>query len=91
VFTLDWEPDGFRWYVDGILYARQNKWFSKREESETPYPNYAPFDREFYLQLNVAVGGNWPGNPDDSTYFSQKMTIDYIKVFQKASEGDKNE
>ncbi len=91
VFTLDWEPDEFRWYVDGVLYARQNRWFSNRDGAEIPYPKYAPFDREFYLQLNVAVGGKWPGNPNDSTYFPQKMVIDCIRVFQKAREGGRNE
>ncbi|MGG3562768.1 glycoside hydrolase family 16 protein [Neobacillus rhizosphaerae] len=83
IFTLDWEPDEFRWYVDGVLYAKQNKWFSNHKETGSEHPGFAPFDRPFYLQVNLAVGGKWPGNPDDSTCFPQKMEIDYIKVFQK--------
>jgi beta-glucanase (GH16 family) len=81
VFTLDWEPGEFRWYVDGVHYLTQNKWFSNVDGEEMPYP--APFNRDFYLQLNVAVGGNLPGYPDETTTFPQTMEIDYIKVYQK--------
>jgi beta-glucanase (GH16 family) len=41
------------------------------------------FRAKFFLILNVAVGGNWPGSPDASTQFPQKMHVDYIRVFQK--------
>lgn len=84
VFTLDWEPGEFRWYVDGVLYATQNRWFSKNKETEVLHTGHAPFDREFYLQINLAVGGKWPGYPDESTCFPQKLIVDYIKVFQKS-------
>ncbi|MBS8266188.1 glycoside hydrolase family 16 protein [Mesobacillus boroniphilus] len=83
VFTLDWEPGEFRWYVDDVLYARQTEWFSKASESEEQQPGFAPFDREFYLQLNLAVGGKWPGYPDETTQFPQRMTVDYIKVYKR--------
>lgn len=78
LFTLEWEENEFRWYVDGHLYLTQNDWYT----DAAPYP--APFDQEFYLILNVAVGGNWPGNPDASTYFPQVMVIDYIRVYKKS-------
>jgi beta-glucanase (GH16 family) len=83
VFTLDWEPGEFRWYVDDVLYARQTDWFSKTPDSEEPQAGFAPFDRDFYLQLNLAVGGKWPGYPDETTHFPQQMTVDYIKVYKK--------
>ncbi len=41
------------------------------------------FDKPFFLLLNLAVGGNWPGNPDASTTFPQKYQIDYVHVFQR--------
>ena len=78
LFTLEWEENEFRWYVDGHLYLTQNDWYT----DAAPYP--APFNQEFYLILNVAVGGNWPGNPDASTYFPQVMVIDYIRVYKKS-------
>lgn len=78
VFALEWEPREFRWYVDGLHYQTQNEW---RTEN-APYP--APFDRRFHLLLNLAVGGNWPGNPDATTVFPQEMRVDYVRVYQRA-------
>jgi len=48
-------------------------------------PYQWPFDQDFYLIMNVAVGGNWPGNPDESTKLPQKMIIDYVRVYQKVN------
>ena len=47
-------------------------------------PNHAPFRKPFFLIFNVAVGGNWPGYPDASTTFPQKMIVDYVRVFEPA-------
>lgn len=76
VFTIEWDVDEIRWYVDDILYGKQNEWFT----ANGIYP--APFNEKFHLLLNVAVGGNWPGNPDISTVFPQKMIIDYVRVYE---------
>jgi beta-glucanase (GH16 family) len=90
-FDMEWEAGVFRWYVDGNLYQTRNhpEWYcSAANESTNPY---APFDQNFYLQLNTAVGG--PGtpytgnqNPDDSV-FPQHMYIDYVRVFQRGTGG----
>lgn len=77
-FTLEWEATEFRWYVDNKLYQTQTKWYT----TAAPYP--APFDQRFHLLLNVAVGGNWPGSPDSTTVFPQKMMVDFVRVYQKA-------
>ncbi|MBN2619189.1 MAG: family 16 glycosylhydrolase [Spirochaetales bacterium] len=82
VFALEWLPGEIRWYVDGILYQTQNEWFSNPENIDENITYPAPFDRDFYLQLNLAVGGNWPGYPDDSTKFPQQLIIDWIRVYQ---------
>jgi beta-glucanase (GH16 family) len=82
VFALEWQPGEFRWYVDGILYQTQNDWFCKDPKEALEYTYPAPFDRQFYLQLNLAVGGTWPGNPNDSTVFPQTMTVDYVRVYK---------
>jgi beta-glucanase (GH16 family) len=79
VFTLIWEEDAFHWYVDGAHYQTQTEWNTVGH----PYP--APFDQEFHMVLNVAVGGNWPGKPDDTTEFPQEMVVDYVRVYQAAS------
>ena len=77
VFTLEWDTTEFRWYVDGVQYQTQNDWYTENQL----YP--APFNRRFHLLLNVAVGGNWPGNPDATTVFPQEMIVDYVRVFRK--------
>ncbi|MDQ0116611.1 carbohydrate binding domain-containing protein [Paenibacillus harenae] len=82
-FGVEWEPGEFRYYVDGVLYAKQNNWFSKNPQEGGEYTYPAPFDRDFFMQLNLAVGGNWPGNPDPSTVFPQKMLVDYIRVYER--------
>ncbi len=77
LFTLEWDTTEFRWYVDGDLYQTQKEWYTANQM----YP--APFNQRFHLLLNVAVGGNWPGNPDDTTVFPQMMVVDYVRVFKK--------
>lgn len=77
VFTTEWEPGIIRWYVDGKLFSEQTDWFTTAPGASWP----APFDQKFYLQLNVAVGGNWPGSPDNTTKFPQRMEIDWVRVY----------
>ena len=77
VFRLDWEPGVMRWYVDDRLYQTQTNWQSRAKS----FP--APFDQRFHLILNLAIGGNWPGNPDASTTFPQAMLVDYLRVYRK--------
>jgi beta-glucanase (GH16 family) len=69
IFTLEWDSTGMRWFVDGAQYftAVTGK----------------PFDQRFHLLLNVAVGGNWPGNPNVSTLFPQTMKVDYVRVYAR--------
>ena len=75
VYALEWDASEMRWYVDDVLYAMQNNW------STTAAPFPAPFDERFYILLNVAVGGNWPGAPDAGTAFPVTMEVDYVRVF----------
>jgi beta-glucanase (GH16 family) len=77
VFRLDWETNAMRWYVDDRLYQTQTNWQSRTNS----FP--APFDQRFHLILNLAVGGNWPGNPDATTTLPQAMTIDYVRVYRR--------
>jgi beta-glucanase (GH16 family) len=72
VFSLNWTPESLAFSIDGKLIQ------------EMPIePDMKEFLRSFYLVLNVAVGGNWPGNPDNTTSFPQTMYVDYIRVFTK--------
>ncbi|NBI30307.1 carbohydrate binding domain-containing protein [Chengkuizengella marina] len=81
-FTLEWEPGEMRWYVDGILFSTQNDWFSKDPQGADNFTYPAPYDRDFYIQMNLAVGGNWPGYPDETTVFPQQFLIDYVRVYE---------
>ncbi len=85
-YSCEWEPNEIRFYVDGKLFYTESDWFSKRTGyGEVTYP--APYDQPFYLILNLAVGGNWPGNPDNTTEFGDNaaLCVDYVKVYQKDS------
>lgn len=77
VFSLIWETDSIRWYIDGMLVQEQTEWHTTAAD----YP--APFDQKFYLILNLAVGGNWPGYPDETTEFPQRLWVDYVRVYQR--------
>jgi beta-glucanase (GH16 family) len=77
VFAIEWEKDVLRWYVDGKLY-----------QTRTPrdLPNNARwvYDHQFFILLNLAVGGQWPGNPDATTTFPQTLKVDYVRVYDRA-------
>lgn len=83
IFSMEWEPGEMRWYIDGKLYHTANDWFSKDPDQAEDYTYPAPFDQDFYLILNISVGGSWPGNPDETTKFPQQMAVDYVRVYQK--------
>lgn len=74
-YAFEWDPTEMRWYVDDVLYSMKNDWSS----TGAPFP--APFDQHFYILLNVAVGGNWPGAPNANTAFPVTMEVDYVRVY----------
>jgi len=77
VYAVEWEPGTIRFYLDSNNYATftQTQW---------PTDGQWVFDHPFFIILNVAVGGAWPGPPDDTTSFPQEMLVDYVRVSQKA-------
>gem|GEM_PF-221833 len=81
IYGMEWDPSQIRWYVDGNLYQTRNasEWFS----SGGPSP--APFDKRFHFLLNLAVGGNFDGDPDGSTVFPQSMMVDYVRVYDHSN------
>jgi beta-glucanase (GH16 family) len=76
VFAVEWEPSAIRFYVDGHLYET-------RTPADLPAGKAWVFDHPFFILLNVAVGGDWPGNPDGTTAFPQRMLVDYVKVYAR--------
>jgi beta-glucanase (GH16 family) len=90
---VEWEPGEIRFYVDDVLAATHTFWWScselkngagieaKKPAHINPWP--APFDQPFYLIMNVAVGGNFPGAPNSATHFPAELVIDYVRVYDK--------
>ncbi len=76
LFAVEWEANAIRWYVDGQLYGTVRK-------NQFPSGYRWVFDHPFFILLNVAVGGLWPGYPDDTTSFPQTMLVDYVRVYQR--------
>jgi beta-glucanase (GH16 family) len=77
VYRLDWEPGRIQWMLDGEVYHTltpadlgDKKWV---------------FDHPFFVILNMAVGGNYGGNPDATTHFPQRLTVDWVRVYRHRS------
>ncbi|HHV30127.1 MAG TPA: family 16 glycosylhydrolase [Clostridium sp.] len=83
VYAIEWEPGEIRWYIDGELYHTVNDWYSRDQYLADDYTYPAPFDQNFFLIMNISVGGSWPGYPDETTVFPQQMAVDYVRVYQK--------
>jgi beta-glucanase (GH16 family) len=77
-FAVEWEPNVMRFYVDGLLYKT-------RTPADLPAGTTWVFDHPFFIILNVAVGGAWPGNPDATTVFPQQMLVDYVRIYQRTT------
>jgi beta-glucanase (GH16 family) len=75
VYAVDWYPDRIVWSLDGVPYSTVTP-------ADLPRGARWVFDHPHFLILNVAVGGNWPGDPDATTTFPQEMVIDYVRVYQ---------
>ncbi len=77
-FAVEWEPNVIRWYVDGILYGTKTP-------SSLPAGTTWVYNHNFFILLNLAIGGSWPGNPDGSTVFPQTLSFDYVRVYKRGT------
>ncbi|AOM81708.1 glycoside hydrolase family 16 protein [Salisediminibacterium beveridgei] len=77
-YAIEWEPGEIRWYVNDELYSTKTEWHTEYGE----YP--APFDQEFHMILNLAVGGWYGGEPDETTEFPGQVEVDYVRVYEDA-------
>ena len=92
-YAVEWEPGEIRFYVDDVHTSTCDHWWScslmkdgkgvvaHKEGDLNTWP--APFDQPFYLVMNVAVGGNFPGAPNPQTNFPAELVIDYVRVYEK--------
>ncbi|MFZ6874319.1 glycoside hydrolase family 16 protein [Undibacterium sp. Di27W] len=74
IYAVEWDAEQIRWYLDGQLY---------HQASPATVPGKWVFDHDFFIILNLAIGGDWPGAPDASTSFPQQMLVDYVRVYKR--------
>ena len=92
-YAVEWDPGEIRFFVDDVQTRTYNHWWScslteagqgviaRRKADLNPWP--APFDQPFYLVMNVAVGGNFPGVPSPQTQFPAELVVDYVRVYER--------
>lgn len=76
-YAVEWQPDRITWYLDDVAFL-----------TKTPADMMGGewiYDKPFFMVLNVAVGGTWPGNPDAATTFPQRMVVDHVRVYDLSS------
>ncbi len=78
IFGIEWSPNRINFYVDGDLYQSLTQ---EHISEETNGKGEWVFNRPFYIILNIAVGGNLPGSPNEDTSFPQRMLVDYVRVY----------
>jgi beta-glucanase (GH16 family) len=76
-YAIEWSSSAVRFYVDDMLYETQTPQDASGRTWE--------FDQPFFIILNVAVGGNFPGAPDSTTTFPQTMKVDWVRAYQPAN------
>ena len=76
VYAVEWEKKAIRFYVDDHVYAT-------RTLADLPKGTKWVYEHPFFILLNVAVGGGWPGNPDNTSVFPQTMLVDYVRVYER--------
>ncbi|MBB5345605.1 glycoside hydrolase family 16 protein [Tunturibacter empetritectus] len=78
LYAVEWTPQDIKFFFDDHLIV-------ERTPADLPPGTHWVYDHPFFLILNLAVGGAWPGNPDETTTFPQKMLVDYVRVYQPAT------
>lgn len=95
-YRVEWGPERIVWYVDGIGYyelgeSGKHKWASaagQPDPASATYPEPFTAENQMYLLMNLAVGGDWAGTPPESTPFPAQLDIDYVRVFEPATDAD---
>ncbi len=82
LYAVEWSPNEIKFFFDNHLIAH-------RTPVDLPPNTTWVYDHSFYILLNLAVGGYWPGNPDQTTTFPQQMLIDYVRVYTRKPEPSK--
>ncbi|KDO27787.1 hypothetical protein SPRG_07386 [Saprolegnia parasitica CBS 223.65] len=78
IYAVEWTPTSLAWFVDGVQYFKIDA-----TQCRTKPAQLIP-TKPFYLILNFAVGGDWPGNPDATSTFPQRLYVDYVRVYKRS-------
>lgn len=78
LYAVEWAPNNIKFFLDDHLVV-------ERTPADLPAGSKWVYDHPFFIILNVAVGGDWPGNPDVATVFPQQMLVDYVRVYRRTS------
>jgi len=79
IFSIEKQKGKIYWMKDGYVYFERSINDINNNNNELwPFEN-----NKFHIIINLAIGGNWPGNPDDTTIFPQRIVIDYIRYYNK--------
>lgn len=79
VYTVEWEPERIRWLIDGRAWRLVTP-------ADLPAGARWVYDHPFFLLLNLAIGGQWPGAPDATTVLPQRLEVDWVRVYQRQPE-----
>ncbi|MDW5267267.1 MULTISPECIES: family 16 glycosylhydrolase [Acidobacteriaceae] len=79
LYAVEWAPNDIKFFLDDKLVA-------ERTPADLPAGTTWVYDHPFFIILNVAVGGAWPGDPDATTKFPQKMLVNYVRVYTRSGE-----
>ncbi len=71
-YMIEWDETKIQWFIDGISFKTMN----------ITSNNMSAFHQPFFVILNLAVGGLWPGSPDNTTVFPTEMLVDYVRYYQ---------
>ena len=76
VFAVEWEPNKLAWFVNDKLYET-------RTPADLPSGTKWVYVHPFFVILNLAIGGKWPGSPNRTSSFPQQMVVDYVRVYER--------
>lgn len=83
LYSIEWEPNEIRWYVDNECYFTMTDWYS-HDSTGANYPEPAPFDKPFYIIFNMAIGGNFDKEADaKKAEYPASMEVDFVRVYHK--------
>ncbi len=80
LYALEWAPNDIKFFLDDRLVV-------ERTPADLPPGTKWVYDHPFFVLLNLAVGGDWPGNPNGTTVFPQRMLVDYVRVYRRSDSG----